>query len=175
LKHVPLLGAAAIALSLVGPAVAQDLARYEAAEAQAIAAWLEMPLTVRNAAFITGEAGGYGLNVPRPNAAFAPGEPIVMYAEPLGYGWRENDDGSFTFGLSIDLILRNGAGEVVAQRTEFQRAALTSQQRNREFFITLTLDLTNAPAGDYIAEYVVNDIVEDQSATISLPFTLTGE
>ncbi|WP_417589233.1 hypothetical protein [Pararhodobacter oceanensis] len=158
--------------SLVAPAMAQDLAAYQAADAAAVEAWQAMPLSVRNAGFVAEDAGGYGLNVARESSEFQLGEPILVYAEPMGYAWDEGAEGGYTFGLSIDLVLYDGEGEELARQDEFQRASLTSNQRNREFFITLTLNLDNAPAGDYRLEYVVNDLFAEQSATVSLPFTL---
>ncbi|MCL4676221.1 MAG: hypothetical protein KJZ59_09405 [Pararhodobacter sp.] len=159
---------------LAAPLAAQDLAAYEAADQAALLAWQDMPLILRNASFVTGEAVGYGLHTPRADSVFAPDEPLLVYAEPLGYGWRGNDDGTHTFGLSIDFKLRDPAGTLIGEREGFQRAVITSRHRNREFFITLTLNLTSAPAGDYVLEYLVHDLVSEKTATMSLPFTIAA-
>ena len=49
---------------------------------------------------------------------------------------------------------------------------MTSHARNREFVLTFSLDLTGAPAGDYVLEYVVQDLASDETATISMPFSI---
>lgn len=163
-----------LACLLAAPLPAQDLAAYESADRAAVGIWNQMPLTLRNAGFVTEEAGGYGLNTPRDGAVFAPGEPLLVYAEPLGYGWRQNDDSTFTFGLSVDLVLRDPSGTVLGSQDDFQRAEITSNRQNREFFVTLTLNLTNAPVGDYILEYIVHDQITEKSATMSFPFTIAA-
>ena len=49
---------------------------------------------------------------------------------------------------------------------------LVSQAQNREFLVSLTLSLNEAPAGDYVLEYLAHDIASDETATISMPFTI---
>ncbi|MCB1388947.1 MAG: hypothetical protein KDK12_07380 [Rhodobacteraceae bacterium] len=166
---------AALALALATPATAQVSAEYQAAEDALVAAWQSMPLAVRNASFVTEPASGYGLYTRRDNAVFAQGEPIIVYAEPLGYGWVRNEgEDTYGFGLSIDLSIRDAQGGLLGAQQDFQRARLSSRDRNREFYITLTLNLSDAPPGEYILEYLLHDLVEEQSTLISLPFTLTG-
>ena len=170
-----LLSAALLALPLgVLPATAQDLAAYDRAEAAAIAAWDQMPLTARSVTFVTREAEGFGLYDPRASAVFAPSEPLILYAEPMGFGWRGNGDGTWTFGFSIDVVLRDGAGAIVASQPAFQRQELTSRARNREFYLTLTLNMTGAPAGDYALEYIVHDLASDKIGTIARTFSIAA-
>lgn len=170
-----LMAAVLSGLTAAAPALAQDLTAYEQAEQALIAVWDQMPLNFRTATFVSGEAEGYGLFTERETAVFAPNEPIVVYAEPMGYGWQVNDDGTYSFGLVVDIVLRDGAGAVVGSQENFQRYTVTSRAQNREFFITLTLNLTGAPAGDYSVEYIVHDIASDEQATIALPFSIAAQ
>ncbi|GAB4273634.1 MAG: hypothetical protein Kow0013_27620 [Pararhodobacter sp.] len=175
----PRLAAAALAMSLCAvlpvAAPAQDRAAYDAAEAALIDAWEALPLSFRTTGFVATEASGYGMYTLRPDARFAVGEPMIVYAEPLGYAWRDNGDGTYAFGFQIDLILRNPAGEILAQQEAFQTSTLTSRYRNREFYMNITLNLNNAPAGDYVLDYRVIDVVTREEAVISLPFTLVAQ
>jgi hypothetical protein len=156
-----------------GPAPAQDLAAIQKAEDAVIEAWSASPISFRRAIFVAASPGGFGIFNERPNAVFKPGEPLIVYAEPVGYAWKDNGDGTYTFGFEIDLLLKTAAGAVVGGQEKFQRLALTSHARNREFMLTLTLNLTGAPAGDYVVEYRARDIASDKSGLISLPFTVS--
>ena len=156
------------------PVGAQDLETYDAADAAAYAAWEALPLTFRTVAFVTGDAGGYGLYDARDSTVFRQGEPIVLYVEPMGYGWRQEADGRFSFGFDIDIVLRNAAGDVVASQESFMRQGLTSRARNREFYLTLTLNMTGAPAGDYALEYIVHDLASDKIGTIARTFSIAA-
>ena len=58
------------------------------------------------------------------------------------------------------------------QKPDFSKLALTSHAKNHEFMVTLTLDLTGADPGDYIASYTLRDIASDKSTVINLPFSI---
>lgn len=168
------LSTAAIALLIAfasHPVAAQSLEEITKAEEGVIAAWEATPLSFRKAIFVD-EAVGFGIYKAR-GAEFKPGEPVVVYAEPVGYGWQVNADSTYTFGFDADLVLKTPDGEVVATQENFAQVALTSAERNREFMLTLSLELTDAPAGDYVIEYVTRDIASEKSATLALPFTIT--
>ena len=168
--------AGAVLMSMLGGSVAgaQDLAAIERAEAQLVAAWEASPILFRTAAFVSEPPGGYGIYKERPSPSFAPGEPIMVYAEPVGYGWSENADGTFTFGFAIDLLIKKPDGTVVGGQENFQKVELTSRARNREFMLTLTLNLDGAPAGDYVLEYRTRDIASEKAGVISMPFRIAG-
>lgn len=158
---------------LAGPAPAQDLKSIEAAESVLEAAWQKTPLGFRTAVFVGGEASGFGIYQPRANSAFASGEPIVVYSEPYGYAFKDNGDGTFDFALQTDLRIRGTDGKVLVEQLNFGNFKFTSRARNREFMLKLTLDLADAPAGDYVLEYVVRDANSDKNGLISLPFSVS--
>ncbi len=168
-----ILTAIVLGLAMIAPisARAQDLEAVTAAEDALIAAWDQTPITFRKAFFAT-EAKSFGLYAERGNSTFKTGEPLLVYTEPVGYAWRENADGTFTFGFDVDLKLSSANGEVLAEQENFQRVELNSHARNREFMLSLTLDLTGADPGDYVIEYRTRDIASDKMGTISLPFTI---
>lgn len=163
-----------VLLAFAAPALAQTSGDFDKAEAALSQAWDQMPLGFSKIAFIT-EATGFGVYKEKADAVFKQGEPIVIYAAPVGYGFKDNADGTHDFGFDVDLKLKTPGGEVVAEQANFSDVRLSSHAKNREFFVTLTLNLTDAPAGDFIIEYVVRDIASDKSAVISLPFTLAAK
>lgn len=165
---------APLALVAATAAPAQDIAAFEQAEQALVEAWEQLPLSLRNPTLVSAPVDGFGLQTPRENAVYAPGDAIVAYAEPIGYGYQANPDGTYSFGLLVDLVLRDASGAVVGGQEAFQRSVLTSHARNREFFITLTLNVTGAPAGDYTVDYIVHDLVSQEVATVSFPFSIAA-
>ena len=162
---------AVVALS-VSPALARDLDAIAKAEATLDDAWAQSPLAVRQAFFVNGDPTGYGVYEARPDSKFKQGEKLVAYAEPVGYGWKANGDGTYTFGFNVDLTIKSGDGKELMQKPDFSKLALTSHAKNHEFMVTLTLDLTGADPGDYIASYTLRDIASDKSTVINLPFSI---
>ncbi len=165
---------AGLVLAGVHQAAAQTLPDIENAEQAVVDAWVQTPITFRRALFVAGHPEGFGIFEQRADAVFAPGEPIVVYAEPAGYLWQDNGDGTYNFGFDIDLLVKSSDGEIIGGKEKFQQTVLTSHSRNREFMLILTLTLTGAPPGDYVVEYVTHDISSDKVGKISLPFTISG-
>lgn len=167
-----LLLASAIAVGLQAGAAAQGLEKLEAAEEAVVAAWNETPLSFRKAVFVSAPPEGFGVYQERDDAVFAAGEPLVVYAEPVGYAWKDNGDGTYNFGFGVDLLLKTSKGEIVGGQENFQQLELTSRAKNREFMLTLTLNIDGAPAGDYVVEYRTRDLHSSKVGTISLPFAV---
>lgn len=163
--------AAVLAMLAATGASAQTLEAIETAEQAVIAAWNATPLTYRKALFVT-QVQGFGVYKEHDGAVFKGGEPLVVYAEPVGYAWKDKGDGTYTFGFAVDLLVKTSKGEIVGGQENFQTLEMTSRSQNREFMLTLTLNIDGAPAGDYVVEYRTRDINSQKSAVISLPFTV---
>src|SRR5690606_31759599 len=95
----------AAALLAAPQAAPPDLEALTAAEQQVAAAWEATPLTFRKALFAT-RIEAFGVYTAKDGNSFRPGEPIIVYAEPVGYGYRANDDGTYAFGFNFDLRVR---------------------------------------------------------------------
>ena len=163
---------AALALLSPMPAWAQSLDDIVKAEKVVDEAWAQSPLRYRQYFFVAQAPTGFGMYDKRTDNVFKPGEKLIVYAEPAGYGWKDNGDGTFTFGFNIDLAVKSKDGEVLTSKQDFSDVALTSHAKNHEFMLALTLDLSGADPGDYILEYTTRDIASDKSAVLSLPFTI---
>ena len=164
---------AGILLAAAAPAAAQTMAEIERAEAALDAAWAATPIQTRTAVLVAAPPAGFGLYEPHPTGAFAPGEPIIAYAEPVGFGYTQPAPGLWQFGFDVDLLVKTADGRILGGQEGFERLALTSRTRNREFMLTLTLDLDGAPPGDYVVQYTLNDIASDKNGQLSLPFSIT--
>jgi hypothetical protein len=76
----------------------------------------------------------------------------------------------FELGFVVDFVIKSRDGEILAGKENFMRIATESHTRNLEFMVVLTLNLNNAPAGDYVVEYKLHDIASDKTATFEMPF-----
>ncbi|MGV3650850.1 MAG: hypothetical protein ACO1OK_05455 [Devosia sp.] len=163
------LGLAGAGMSV--PAHAQSLDAIAAAEEAVYAAWQETPLTFRKALFVASEDAEFGDYEARPDAVFAPGEPIIVYAEPVGFGWLEEGEG-YRFGFGIDLEILSPEGTVLLEQPDFLAVEQQSRVRVRDFLLVMTLDLSGAEPGDYQLRYRVRDIASEKAAPITLDFSI---
>ena len=157
-----------------GTATAQSLDEIDKRQAAVIEAWQKTPLTIRRALFIDGEPRGFGLYQERSTKEFKPGEKVVVYAEPVGYGWKDAGQGMFELGFVVDFLIKSKDGEILAGKENFMRIATESHARNLEFMVVLTLNMSSAPSGDYVVEYKLHDIASDKTATFEMPFKIAS-
>ena len=168
---VVLAGLAPVALP--APALAQSsLNAYEAARQALLAIWAELPLTVRNATLTEVAAPSYGNYTPRASSEYRVGEQIHVYVEVLGYGWKDNGDGTQSELLDADLNLLNSQGTTVATQPKFLSADIKSRARLLETFLTLDATLTSFDPGAYKLQYVLHDRAGGKDATFEVPITL---
>lgn len=159
---------------LFSPADASQasLAEIERREQAVVEAWQASPLIFRSALIVANDPEGFGLYEPRPDSVFRPNDVVIIYAEPVGYGWSDAGDGRFGIKVAADLLLKARDGTIIGGKENALLADVTSHSRNREFFIKLTITLKNTTAGDYDAAVTVHDVVSGKSGNFELPFSV---
>ena len=166
----------AFVLSLPAPAFADaSLTAYEAARTALLAIWAELPLTVRNATLTNGPATGYGNYVQHEGSSYKPGEQIHVYVEVLGYGWKDNGDGTQSELLDADLSLISASGATLATQEKFLSANIKSREKLLETYLTLDATLTSFEPGAYKLQYLLHDRAAGKDTTFEVPITLVGE
>ncbi|MCZ4092866.1 hypothetical protein O3W52_23210 [Ensifer psoraleae] len=75
----------------------------------------------------------------------------------------------------MDFDILNPKGEVLASQKAFGDFTFTGYLRNQEIYSTLTIDVTGAPAGDYVLRFHFNDINSGKSATVDQPFKIAAQ
>lgn len=161
---------AADAERLLGEGKVDDA--IKALDASVEAFWKAAPLTFRKALFVD-EATGFGEFKPRPDAVFAPGAELRIYAEPVGFGWQdENGAEKITFRTAIEI--RNAKGLILAKSSAPAVLEKTSRSKSRDFHITVTFTLPDLKPGDYQLVLTVTDAATGKSAPIELPITIAG-
>jgi hypothetical protein len=149
----------------------KNLEAYDTARKATLQVWSAGPLLFRKAIFVTDKPGGFGVYDPRPDNVFKPGEKLIIYVEPVGFTWQPKD-GLNHAQLVVDLVLKDGDGNVVAQQKGFGNFTFDSREQNMETMTAVTIDFADAPAGKYAAELTFHDTVGDKSASFELPFQI---
>jgi hypothetical protein len=167
-----MLRAILLLLVISGAANAQTLDELDRREAAVVEAWNAAPLTLRNAIFVAEHPQGFGQYTERPNNVFGKDEKLVVYAEPIGYGWKDIGKGQYEFGFKVDFLIKSPDGKVLTGQENFANLDMKSHAQNREFMVVLTLSVEGAPPGDYVLEYKLHDIASEKTASVDLPFKI---
>ena len=181
----------ALAAPIAGPALAADLpalleqaaAQHAAGDAAALVAtlrealhgaWLEAPLHVRTAVLARDSGRGYGLHRPREDNRYAPGESILIYVEPVGYGYRRDGE-TWRFGFDTDLLVLDEAGKVLGGQEDMMRVELESRNPVTEFNLDLTYTLTGLAPGVYVLRTTLRDRYSDERVSFENEVEITAD
>ena len=120
-------------------------------------------------------AAGYGVYEER-NNIFAPGETIVLYVEPVGFGHEQvidegdvnsnnSDTMLYLMNMTADYEIAAANGTELQLIEDVQVGNITSHRPNTETILTLTItqDVQSLPIGKYIITYSVNDEISGES------------
>lgn len=133
--------------------------------------WAKAPLSFRRTLFTAAEPVGYGIYDIKEGNTFKRSEPLIIYAEPMGYGYAK--DGSiYVIDLALDFLIVGADGAVVAEQKGFGNLTLRTRFPNKEFMAKVTYDFSGLPAGDYQVTTTAHDKPTGKSAAFTLPFKL---
>jgi hypothetical protein len=139
-------------------AAGDDAGAVAAARALLGAAWeATAGLAFGEILLIAEPAAGYGIFNPRADDKFKVGEPVLIYAEPMGFGYGSPGDGLYAIGFFVDLKVLNEAGELLADMQNVTELNLTSRYPNREFQANLTYNLDGITPGRYVLQTTLRD------------------
>ena len=120
-----------------------------------------------------GSDQGYGVYDERPSNIFSPdARSIVLYVEPIGYGFKEGVDEegnvlySFNFTATIDISDSQGNPLTEPIPADFGEP-LNSHNKATEAYMPITLTLDQPlPTGEYTITYVITDATSNKSFEI---------
>lgn len=137
------------------------------------ALWKAMPLAVMNVRQISA-ASGFGIYTERPNHIYKPGEEIVLYMEPVGYGYGSDGLGNNQIALYVDLTVLSDKGEKLGTFEKLGRIQIASRSHNRELFFKLNVSLDGVPPGKYRADFLMHDENSQKTAPFTTDFEIAG-
>lgn len=168
-----------------------QLAEFEAARQQYLLAWNNTAFSSQFDVFIAeGTLSGYGVYREHiPANVFRPGETMVLYAEPVGFGHKPimdnisstQDDGDnsttsrtlYLINMTVDILIYDSSGTELETLENLPGASLISHRQITEFPLEVTLSQEAPfPVGDYIITYLVHDQVTGQSFQIDRRITI---
>lgn len=136
-------------------------------------AWTASGLAFTEVTFTDGAATGYGQYTPRDNTVFTDKEALTVYAEPVGYAFKQ-DGSSYTYELTASFKLLNLSGQVLAEQENFATFAGSGRSKKRELSAALTFQFSGLPVGEYKLETRFEDEIGGNQSSFTLPFSVTG-
>jgi hypothetical protein len=165
----------AAARPLDGALAAQSTADWAAQEpALQDALWQARGFHIGRAVFVTAPAAGFGIFDARGSASFQPGEPILIYAEPRGYGYGVKGEGVEEIAFDIDLQVLDSAGKLLADKPGLLRLGFLTRAHNREFMANLRYDLAGLGPGDYRLRTTFRDVHGKGQASVTSEITIAA-
>jgi hypothetical protein len=151
---------------------APELARINALQDAVADAWQRMPLTERRVVFVAASPEGYGVYEERKSTVFKAGEKLITYVEPIGYTWTANADGTYTYGVAVDFLVKRSDGKVLGGQEKFLKFTRRSRVRNQELMLVLSLSLDGIKPGEYMVEYKLYDNQSSKESRFMQNFTI---
>ena len=112
---------------------------------------------IHQTVLVTEPAAGFGIYNPRADEKYKVGEPIMIYAEPFGFGYGAAGEGLYSIAFAVDLKVMTEAGEILGEMPDLASLELTSRYQNREFQANLTYTLDGVLPGRYVLETTLRD------------------
>ena len=150
----------------------RHLEAYEALKRAELTLWNSMPrMALRRTVLVTEEPPFFGAYTPRENNRYHPGEPILLYVEPVGYTIVKTDD-VYSYSLTADVSLLEESGNVLGGQKDFGRWQFASRRPVTEFMMYFTFDFSGLDGGDYLVETVIRDQNSEKTVTFSTPVVI---
>lgn len=157
--------------------VTQDFAstssasKYAAAREQFLKVWDTLEFQPLVAKFVNGSSQiGTGLYQEH-SSVFAPGEIILLYIQPIGFGAKEiqgpKGEKLYLINFTADVALSRD-GEILTNITNLRGVEIKTHFRNTELFTTVSVTQTIPfPTGDYSIKYTLNDEITGKKFEIN--------
>jgi hypothetical protein len=155
-----------------------NVMKYEAAREQFLKSWDQLEFEPRVATYVNESAViGNGQYQEHSNV-FPPGENIVLYVQPIGFGHKQiqgqNGEKLYLMNFTADIVLSMKNGTIVGGGQDITLSQPISHYRNTELYTTLTVTQKNPfPTGDYIFKYTLKDQTTGKSFDITKDVTIS--
>lgn len=136
--------------------------KFNAAREQFLDVWDTLGFHPLVATYVNESAElGNGLYQERSNI-FSPGENILLYVQPIGFGHQEIEGQAgeklYLMNFTADIVASFANGTVLGGAQNIPISDLVSHYRNTEIFLSLLLSQESPlPQGDYVINYRVVD------------------
>lgn len=163
----------AAAAAEAGLAAGDGAAAVAAGRAFLDAVWQQAGFGVSYVALVEPGPSGYGLHIPRGDASYAEGEPVLIYFEAYGYGYGTPEPGLHRIAMQVDLEMIDASGQTVARLRDLTSLEHVSRRPAKEFSAQLRYNLS-APPGRYVLVTTLRDAHSDGAASFRTEVELGG-
>ena len=132
--------------------------------------WAAAPLGFAEIALAENVAG-YGDFTPRADNRFSPGDELILYIAPVGYGWTAIGD-EYRIRFRLDLEIASTTRGVVVDEEGFATVERLTRTRGREFQATVSLTVPQLPADDYEIRISFHDAATGKEAVAVIAFVV---
>jgi len=141
------------------------------AREQYLRSWEQSNFSSEFATFvIPNSVNGYGIYDEHRSNIFKPGEPIVLYVEPIGFTHKKltDDSGNALYNVKlIPSVIISSKIDNKSASIDFPQFAFTSHRKNTEAELTITVTQnTPIPEGEYKILYTIKDAQSNKSFDI---------
>jgi hypothetical protein len=117
---------------------------------------------------------------------FKPGEPIILYVEPVGFthlpingggvpNTNSNNTKLYLINLTAGIVLSDKQGNILLGRENIPLLNVISHNKNTELFMNLRVTQSSPfPAGDYVVTYTVTDVPSGKNFKIVKDIVVAG-
>jgi hypothetical protein len=160
----------------------KEIADFNAAREQLLLAWNRTGFRDQFDTYVN-SADAYGIYEEHKSNVFKPGEPIILYVEPVGFthmpinGISNSNNNSklYLINMTAGIVLSDKQGNILLGRENIPLLGVMSHHKNTELFANLRLTQSSPfPAGDYVITYTVSDAPSGKSFKIVKDIVIAG-
>lgn len=128
--------------------------------------------------FVTSEPEGYGMYEEKESNVFQPGEPIILYIEPVGYEYQnladEKGNKVYLMDFTADFTISDVNGTELTSQQGLSAGHLLSHHQNKELYLPFTITQNSPfPQGTYSIKYTIHDTTSGNSFDIVKNVTIS--
>ncbi len=151
----------------------ETLAAVEALREAALSVWSAAPFDIARLDLSTEAAQRYRAYETRADAAFARGQAIHLYVEPVGMAY-EYEKGRYSMRLKGDFLIEDTAGRILGGQKDFADVPYTFPVPATEVYMTVSLGTASLPPGDYVINMTFRDPLGQAQASRRVSFSVVA-
>ena len=165
--------------------IQKEATELNAAREQLLLAWNRTGFHSQFDTYVN-SADGYGVYEEHKSNVFKPGEPIILYVEPVGFthlpingggvpNTNSNNTKLYLINLTAGIVLSDKQGNILLGRENIPLLNVISHNKNTELFMNLRVTQSSLfPAGDYVVTYTVTDVPSGKNFKIVKDIVVAG-
>jgi hypothetical protein len=123
----------------------------------------------------TERSAGFGLYNPRPDTRYGQGEPVMIYVEPVGFGYGAGGEGIYLVGFYVDLQVLGADGNELANAVNITQLDHATRARVQEFGTDVIYNFDGLKPGKYRLVTTLRDKNSAKTGSFDLDIEVTDQ